>query len=618
MSIITDLLNSKMQQGRATQLRDEDLSQEDINKVMSQVINNAIVAQTGGTKKMQQRAIEEMQQVRQDLVTKNINMQGNAQNKYVGKLTGLIDNLQQVEKQNEKTGSVVQNLSANLPSADTLISGLMTANPIMGYGVKMARDLFAGVKGSRDRQKMEAQRRLEILEETKRQLEEEFETKEEEGEDNKKIEDNLDLYGDVLKSINEEIKALIAVIDFSGSDSLKIINENIEKSTNLQEDQLEIEKETLEKQELDDIRLRREEDNMLESGVDTGKNGGSGFTFFGSLPKKLQSILTGIGSFFKKIALGGVGIAALAGTATMGIITKVISGISSVFTGIFKMGKHIPKLLKLGGRLLIVGNFILALWDFVDGFLNAADFLGKDEKELNIGDKIVSGFLKINDSILELVDWVAGWFNIEIFGEEGRENVKNALYNIYEMAVKWTTDTIENIVNFFKDFSITEKMGELKDWAGNLMSNIYNKIKDKITQMIDDTWNFIKNAPGNLVEAGKKKVGETIDSAKETGREISNFLGFGDDEETQVVPIRGIMSGEMGGTNNIFSQSMRSAEELDYRNKKGAGAGVVANNNNSIVNNNSTNILNGEKSSSNNEPTLKNARFMKNIRFIDN
>ena len=136
--------------------------------------------------------------------------------------------------------------------------------------------------------------------------------------------------------------------------------------------------------------------------------------------------------------------------------------------------------------------------------------------------------------------------------------------------------------------------------------------------MINDAWEFIKNAPGELVDAGKEKVDDVVDGVKQGGKKVAEYLGFGEEEKSKI-SLNSMVQGDMDNPTNIFSQTMRSAEQLDYdKQSLKSGANIINNSGNSVVNNNSTSVLKGEKSSSNNEPTMKNARMIRNIRFINN
>src|SRR5699024_7067614 len=100
---------------------------------------------------------------------------------YVTKISLVLDQIQGIEQESQAqqreqrrqqgggtARSALGVIGRALPSADTLISALITANPIMGYSAKVGRDLIGSLFGSRGSdvvKSQESQRIAELLQE---------------------------------------------------------------------------------------------------------------------------------------------------------------------------------------------------------------------------------------------------------------------------------------------------------------------------------------------------------------------------------------------------------------------------------------------------------------------
>lgn len=161
---------------RSVKIRNET-DPEKVAEILEQLVKESVHLQNAGDKGFQRKSLAELKQIRRDLVSGQINA-GSKTGQMTAVYSGVIDSIEKLEQNQEKgfdaydkTASALRN---SIPSSDTLISALMTANPIVGYGVKMVRDLARSSQDGRRKAAKEAAARLKLLREQEVYLEEQF------------------------------------------------------------------------------------------------------------------------------------------------------------------------------------------------------------------------------------------------------------------------------------------------------------------------------------------------------------------------------------------------------------------------------------------------------------
>lgn len=158
---ILDVRNMK----RSLTLRQEP-DQAKIVEVLEQILKDAVVSQASGSRTFQKKAYEEMVQIRKDLLARQINA-GASQEAMVGIYSHMIDQMNRMQSENAHSSKAfdqaIGELGRSIPSVDTFISALMTANPLLGYGVKVIRDISRSSKAYSDARKREAKEKMEQL-----------------------------------------------------------------------------------------------------------------------------------------------------------------------------------------------------------------------------------------------------------------------------------------------------------------------------------------------------------------------------------------------------------------------------------------------------------------------
>lgn len=159
---IMDVRNMK----RSLALRQEP-DQAKIVSILEQILKDAVVAQASGSRIFQKKAYEEMVQIRKDMLSHQVHA-GASQEAMVGIYSHMIDQMDRMQSDNQKTNkafdSAIGELGKSIPSVDTFISALMTANPLLGYGVKIIRDIGRSSRAYSNARQKESRERMKQLE----------------------------------------------------------------------------------------------------------------------------------------------------------------------------------------------------------------------------------------------------------------------------------------------------------------------------------------------------------------------------------------------------------------------------------------------------------------------
>src|SRR5690554_3838866 len=148
---------------RAIRMR-QQTDPEVVSKTLDTILHEAIALSTSGDGVMSKAAIKELRQVRKSMIAGQINA-GQNTGAYIASFSAVLDQIDQVSKEvqdeaKEERTEYRSSLLDNLPSTDTIISAIMTANPLLGYSIKIGRDLMTSSKKAnadkKQREKLEA------------------------------------------------------------------------------------------------------------------------------------------------------------------------------------------------------------------------------------------------------------------------------------------------------------------------------------------------------------------------------------------------------------------------------------------------------------------------------
>lgn len=532
-----DILLDLRSMRRSNALRNET-DPTKVANILEELIKESIHLQNGGDKGFQRKSMAELKQIRRDLVAGQINA-GDSTGKMTVIYSSVIDALSKAEQEGSKGmqayEKTAESLRKSIPSSDTLISALMTANPLMGYGVKMVRDMSRSSAEASRRAKLEAAKKIALLREQEAFLAEQFKAAEEStqlteeaakaAEEGQKKKDKSDkrrkgsnqhtVYKDILESINREIKMLVDIWSDEPvtriEDAIKELSlqqaEEAEKTRIANEEAAEKARREGKLDDMGDTDTTRGPiplpDDIDSNGVrDPEHEAGAGGILSGIMGSIGKMFLTGVAGLF---AAGG----ALAAGGLLATMLKPITGIIKFFTGIGKVAT------KLAGKLLLPVTVIMAIYDFFDAFFNASEYLGKADDQISLGERISLGIANVIASFIGIIDSVLELFGIDLIDMDG---MTKAIHDFFmgfpDMVLKMVNDVTTYVTDMYADVSksISTKIEEIKKG----IIETYTGVVDKIMGVFDTITSTFKN----VVETIEKKFAEW----KQT---ISNIPGIG-------------------------------------------------------------------------------------------
>lgn len=499
-----------------------------LDTVLLEVI--AIREATGG--RIGKNAVRELRDLRSDMIAGHVDA-GADSGAYMAKFSAVLDTLEKADhpgKLSREGGSNMSSggssiggfsLSDVIPSPDSLISALITANPVLGYTTKIARDFFSSMG---ERAKGEQERVKTAIEEAKAKaqlLEEEIEATQDQGQ-------KSDLT-DKLEEINEEIHSLNKFLqevwgDAPPEDSIEEqenTNDLLERVDSGIQEQIDMEEQSGRRNDL----LERE--NELEG------RGSGGLD---------DSVLPEDDGMLGLDALGG------------------------------------PMKLLAGLKIAAIGGILYSIYNFIDGIFGVADFLGKDQSDVTIKERIIYGVANvistIGHTLAKPIDWIYQWLT----GNDSLLGDKDDLTRFFYDGITWIVDQvtgfitspidyvknlfgqgIENLIGFLPEEWAGKYGEDIKAIAGNvfdfftmplrmiqgILSEAFEfiqdpagyaqSIKDKVSASIDSGIQFVQDTIQSVIDQAKAIISNIRDAitnmAENAMKKIKGFFGFGDDDD---------------------------------------------------------------------------------------
>lgn len=477
---IKEVMMGLKQARRAVRMRDSE--PEQVAEIIQRAMQQAIILQKSGDDKLAKLSAKELRQIRKDLIAGQVDA-GAETEIIVGKISGLLDTIdevdQQIKKENRKAvQSALDGIKDNIPSSDTIISAIMTANPILGYAFKMFGDLSRSIKNRREQiaeakreEAEERARRLDMYDENGNLIERQTETDE-------MVRESLFLDDDPYIPYLERIEDNLARFNEAfgvQAGTLERIAENTEDTGPSVEEQYEQQNQTESKSEETNIKSKTKKPGII-------------------------------------------------GTLLGGLITGV-TGIFSTLWAVFK------PIMKLAGRLFIITTVIKAVYDLVDGFFNASKII--DNFDGSIGDRIMAGISSMAAGLItavtDLFDWVVGLFGFEGFNLD-KEVLANKIFDVMNAVVDWISEKVTAVGQWFA--SIPDKVTSFIDRivigfesALDRLTNLPSVLGDKISSFFDWIGTEITNVVSPLVERFKSTFGKIGDMIKSIIEFIQNKIG---------------------------------------------------------------------------------------------
>jgi len=546
---------------------------EVVSQTLETILKEAVALSSTDDGAMSKSALKELSQVRRALVAQQVDAGANT-TKFIGAYSAVLDNAESVTQEvsnqsKEQRDEVMSSFQDSLPSSETIISSIMTANPIFGYGLKMTRDLVSGAKkhqkNARERSKKENEMRLERLKEQERLIDEQFSTNDMQKENAEAQQKEhkgrrKGIYADALEGIRDEIKVLTEYLNGQTDSLEQVSRETSESSESLERitenDQKMIE---LEREKTEGAGLRRQE-KSFESDGDSGLD-------IDGVPK--AEVDTEASDFGLAGLLGGLsgGIAGIAAT--------LLTPFKSMFTFLKSGGKLLMKFGKFG----LVFAALKGIYDFIDGVFNASEILGREDVDWK--DRVKVGIGNVLSGLLEPINWITEKiFGVDLIGGKSRD----------EMTRKY--------FDFFDNF--TENVFGMAKW-------IFNIITDKISEIAESLTGFIKDLTPDWVKdlVSDKELTPEEKQAEEARDDLTRLRQGGTVSKPEMKP-------EKEQPKPISSEAAaRAADAMDKNSAESVqGGGNGGGNLNTFAPVSSNKYMNshqyvGNSSSENREPTAR-------------
>ena len=506
---------------RAVKMRESEDPTE-VAQLLNVVLREVIAIREAAGGRIGSNAVRELRDIRSDMIAGHIDAGPNS-GRMIAKYSVVLDELDKLEpdKIAKEGGSSMSipgnfNLASIVPSSESLISALITANPVLGYTTKIARDFFSSMG---DRKKADEERVQATLQEAKQKAEM-YETELdalEQARDGGELSDEdwarHDVVSDKLEVIKSEISELNAFLQgVWGDTSMERVAEQTEEGTEqlqrLNEQEEEARRAAEAKERSEDL-LERER-QFENQGTGDG----------------IASIVDDIGAdkdgLFGTL-FGGIGL--LAG--------KILAP----FIGIFKFFFAGAKLLA-GIKIGLLTSVFSGIIGFIDGLFGASEIIGK--MDVSIGERIQAAFASMITGFLKPINWIAGFFGLEFIDDymEFTRTVYQKIDEWKELFSGWVTDAIEWFVDVFNaPLRIVEGiLSEVKEFFDD-PSGYAEAVWGSITGLVDSSIEFVEDIFASIMDSLK----ETFEYMKEmitgfAGRQVDrfkNFFGFGDKDEDE-------------------------------------------------------------------------------------
>lgn len=563
MNLQRTILNMR-NASRSNSIRNE----QDPAKVAAQlesILFETINMQNTGSREFQIRALKELKQLRSDMTTGQINA-GSKGHQYVGLYSHVIDQIENLTRDNERTNGALVNgigsIKSSMPSTDSLVAALMTANPIVGYGAKIMRDIARSRKEAKARNAAESKKRLTMLKEQEKYLKSQLEAQEETTTDSpEQTQDELErgIYLSLLEEIRDEMKLLESYWRGDGdrlSESTEVIDNQLETLDDHLVEQIDS------AEDMEAARIRNERLSRLDpeiSGdlpivdqVDTSaqreNKGGLLEGILGAPLRLLKGLALGFVGVITGIA-GIFGIRAAVGGASF--LAKLLSPIKALVGFVFNVGKFA---LSLGSKILLPAAVLLSLFDFFDGFFNADEILNKNDSDITLADRVLVGISNVIARFGELLDTVLEMFDIDLFDST---DLTKTIYDFFVSIPDRIGSMLESIMGSITT-AIDDSITKVKSIVNSIIET-FNKVYSAIEQKITDWGASLKSLPGigGFFEVEKEEIKVDAATAEKAGQELAqmtssmNLMRIGDGTAT-IVPL--------ASSSQSNAQTIQSAE----------------------------------------------------------
>lgn len=518
-----------------------------VSSELQAIMKAAIKAQQSQSKALNDKALNEITAIKKALLKREIDA-GEKTSEYAAAMTQLIKNMQNAAdvSSNAAGEGLADSISKSIPSTDSLVSALTSANPLLGFGVKFVRDAIKKAKEVKQKEKADRAKRLEVLKQQEESILQQIELLNKQEEVTQKQDQEIEktkreykkggIYKPVLDEIRDEIKKLETLLTSPESEKVATVEQEKEMEqldlfqeqqsqtdeiVNALERNAETVSDTLE--DIHDTEERNRKDKERRERLSRVDRNNKEL----DLPEHVASKTTSEGSggfagvFGLLRALGGLGILSMSG----GIIATILSPIKALIGFVVAVGRMA---LSLGSRLLLPVAIISGIIEFFDGFFNADKILGKLDSDVTLGERVMVGLAAVQAAIVNIVDSILEFFGFDIIdtenltkriydfqmglidkGIEVLKDIQGVITTAYDEAVNSVTSLFDTVVEKFTEIKemLTEKVDEIKNFfmpdSGSFFDNMSNMFSSGVEQgenILTESWRNSSDYMGQVYD----------------------------------------------------------------------------------------------------------------------
>ena len=456
-------------------------SEDELSKKLLEVLRASLIQQAEAKGK-DVKNLEELKTIK-EMIAKNEFKLGIQQKNILDSYNQTISSVQGVMDSYDSNGNTtntffqnaIDDITRDIPTIQDISSAIMAENPLLGQSWKVIKSSWNFTKNRIDAAKRAKQKEDKNADMLKKQADgiQQIETNTEEVvsavqgvEDEVKKQTDEPTYHTVLAGIDEKLE--------------KLSNNNVSQETNEEtpEAKLESDKDNAENKvivtKLDNIdhsvetgfetvvdymkdaEERKDRSEKLQRLKDTSTKNTFGIeSLFKGKDKGNNHDANGLLGLFGKFGNLAKFLKPLLGFLTLTLLPTLLSFLKPfklLFSGIMKLipiiGRFLPTLLKLGGKLAIVGTVIMAIWDFVNGFIDSFSVFETQEDVTILDriqyakDNIIAGFIKLLDDVLD-------WFGLGFLDDSvTQEDITKAIFGFREDFVNMVKSSLNMLLDW--------------------------------------------------------------------------------------------------------------------------------------------------------------------------
>ena len=262
-----------------------------------------------------------------------------------------------------------------------------------------------------------------------------------------------------------------------------------------------------------------------------------------------------------------------------GKLMSLMMPIKSMFGVLGSLGstitKFLPTILKIGGKLAVIGTVVMAVYDFVDGFAKTYEVF-ENQDNVTILDRIRYAHSNIIAGLVKFFDDVLGWFGLSFLDENTtQEDITKAIFEFRQNFTNYIKEGLNKILDWLADI--------LPDWA---VPDFRFDTESKLQFKDDET--------GGETQKPKRIFNEKISKVYEDTEKTISESFVGDAWHWLTNDNSSTASGK-------FNSNVKHYEQEAAKINKQQSSSVVSNSGNNVNNviNNNTTGGSGNKTTSN-------------------